>query len=937
MLTQAKASPDITNYLTYILCKSPSVGLSEEHLLLARSSAAVNLKNVVISKYKALSAEKQAYIRSSVLLSVRDPKLQIRNLVGNIITEIVRHGGVMGWPEVYSELFSLAGNLKGSSSPQEQEGAMSALAKICEDNKKALDRDYSGQRPLDSFLPRLYDLTTSQEPKIRALALECINIFIPHKSKAILSSIDTLKRHLFQLANDTSEDVRRYVCRSFVQLVFIKPETVLPHMGDLVDYMISQQRSTNESEVSLEAAEFWLAVGESEALHASLLPFLGKIVPSLLEHMVYSEEDIARLEGERDDAEEDDREQDLKPQFAKPKRVLNSSQSTANGSNGTGAGAGPRAEGDTLSEGEVEDREDEGEEDPEDEWNLRKCSAAALDNLAGVHPAQVFEISLPYLKTNLQHTNWPNREAAVLAFGAVAQGCQDVILPYVPELVPFFLTLLQDSEPVVRKITCWTLGRYTELVVKIRDEAQSAHYLEMIIDGILKKMVDRNKSVQEGAASAFSTLEDTAKSRLTKYCKPIVQQFVRCFDLYKDRNMFILYDCVQTLAEHVGPALAHPELQSILMPALIHRWEKIPDESRELFPLLECLAYVAIAMRDYFSPYAVPIFRRCIRIIHQHLKQNIVAASNEHLDRPDKDFLITSLDLLSSIIQALPKPKSEELVQSTEPKMLDLLHYCMQDSENDVRQSSYALLGDCAIEIFPLLQPALPNMLPVLIRQLDIASMPDEEAEAAFAVINNACWSCGEIARQEKKGMQPHVGSLYGYLFTIITSPGVPVSVTENAAIALGRLGTYYFESLAPRLAEFAKPFLQSLERVEANNEKGQAFLGFNRTISLNPSAMGDCLVEYLQAAAELLGSKCYEDDLRQSLQQVRPPFSLLFFACVANLLRSCLATRAFFLTLMPLSGNFRQRSRRIYALPSICDESSNFSPRSALRPLKAT
>ena len=884
MLTQAKASPDITNYLTYILCRAPSVGLSEEHLLLTRSSAAVNLKNLVISKYKALPLEKQAYIRSSVLLSVGDPKLQIRNLVGNIITEIVRQGGVMGWPGVFSDLFSLAGNLNGSSSRQEQEGAMSALAKICEDNRKALDRDYSGERPLDSFLPRLYDLTDSQEPKIRALALECINIFIPQKSKAILSSIDTLKSHLFRLADDRSGDVRRYVCRSFVQLVFIKPETILPHMGELVFYMMSQQQETSEPEVSIEAAEFWLAIGESEALHAGLFPFLGKIVLTLLRHMVYSEDDIIRLEGERDDAEEEDREQDLQPQFAKSKRGLNSGLSAANGSNDTGAGAGSRPEEDKLSEGEIEEPEDDGEEDPEDEWNLRKCSAAALDNLAGVYPRHVFEISLSVLKDNLQHTNWPKREAAVLAFGAVAQGCQDVILPYVPELVPFFITLLEDSEPVVRKITCWALGRYTELVIKIRDEAQMAHYLEMIIDGILKKMVDRNKSVQEGAASAFSTLEDTAQARLTKYCKPIAQQFVRCFDIYKDRNMFILYDCVQTLAEHVGPALAHPELQSILMPALIHRWEKIPDESRELFPLLECLAYVAIAMADFFSPYAVPIFRRCIRIIHQHLKQNIVAANNEHLDRPDKDFLITSLDLLSSIIQALPKPKSEELVQSTEPKMLDLLLYCMQDTENDVRQSSYALLGDSAIEIFPLLQPALPTLLPVLIKQLDIASMPDEEAEAAFAVINNACWSCGEIARQEKKGMEPHIASLYGHLFTIITSPGVPISVTENAAIALGRLGLYYFETLAPHLAEFAKPFLQSLERVEANNEKGQAFLGFNRIISLNPSAMGDCLVGYLQAAAELLESKCYEDDLRPSLQQVRAHVNFFFVACIANM-----------------------------------------------------
>ena len=55
----------------------------------------------------------------------------------------------------------------------------------------------------------------------------------------------------------------------------------------------------------------------------------------------------------------------------------------------------------------------------------------------------------------------------------------------------------------------------------------------------------------------------------------IVQQFVKCFEMYKDRNMLILYDCVQTLAEHVGPALADDKLVAILMPALIHRWNKV--------------------------------------------------------------------------------------------------------------------------------------------------------------------------------------------------------------------------------------------------------------------------------------------------------------------------------------------------------------------------
>lgn len=77
-----------------------------------------------------------------------------------------------------------------------------------------------------------------------------------------------------------------------------------------------------------------------------------------------------------------------------------------------------------------------------------------------------------------------------------------------------------------------------------------------------------------------------------------------------------------------------------------------------------------------------------------------------------------------------------------------------QDPNNDVRQSSYALLGDCAIYVFPQLQPYLPRIMGNLIEQLDMAKAgadADElgSTDTAYSVVNNACWSCGEIALKQ--------------------------------------------------------------------------------------------------------------------------------------------------------------------------------------------
>lgn len=877
MLTQAKSSPDVTNYLAYIFSTRASLellNLSSDDVNLIRSSAAINLKNSVKTSYKRLSGNGQAYVRNSALSCLADPNPQIRNFAGTVITEIVQRGGVLGWPELLPELLSLASNERGNASLVAQEGAMGALAKVCEDNKKLLDKEYQGQRPLDVIVPRLLEITASPIAKVRAFALASINSFIPQKSQAILSSIDALLARLFQLANDPSDEVRRNVCRSFVQIIDIRPDKILPHMAGLVDYMVLQQRNSDDPELALDAAEFWLCIGENEKLCATLGPYLTQIVPVLLESMVYDEEDMMRLEGGLDDAEVEDRAEDLKPQFAKAKN------NRAIATNGHVIGVNGEAaktivdilvdDGDALSEGELEEDDDDGGVDVEDRWNLRKCSAAALDVLASTFHQPVFAITLPYLKDNLRHHDWPNREAAVLAIGAVADGCMDAVMPHLPDLVPYLISLLDDVEPVVRLITCWALGRYSGWASHLDNIDDKKRYFEPMMEGILNRMLDKNKRVQESAASAFANLEEKATKELTPYCAPIIQQFVQCFDKYKDRNMFILYDCVQTLAEHVGPVLASQDLIDLLMPAIIQRWSKVSDQSQELFPLLECLSYVATALGDAFAPFAVHIFARCVRIIHQNLEQYLLAINNEPMDKPSKDFLVTSLDLLSAIIQALDAAKSGELVISSQPRFFELLMVCMEDPSNDVRQSSYALLGDCAVNIFPQLQPYLQSLLPILIQQLDLDNVRDEDIDTGFSVINNACWSCGEIAMNEKQGMAPYVEKLYHRLMSIISNPEIPISVNENAAIALGRFGVDCSDALAPHLGEFAKSFLQIIEPVDNTDEKGHAFLGFNRTVEKNPQAMEDCLLEYFKASVAYSKNNYYHESIRASFQRVR-------------------------------------------------------------------
>lgn len=870
MLIQATSSPDYVNYITFIFCTPqtpPAVGLDENTYSMVRFAAAMNLKTKIRVAYNTIPQPSLAYIKSATLIGLRDANSSVRNSAGSIITELVSQAGLLAWPEVLHELLTLVENTAGDVPLVAQEAAMSALAKVCEDNRKILDRDYQGQRPLDVIVPKLLEFTSSESARVRSTALTTIHVFLPNRPQALVGSMDLFLSQLFQLANDQNPEVRKTVCQSFVQLVDFAPERLIPHLEGLVSYVIMQQQNQEDPELALDAAEFWLVAGEQQALQQPLGPYMPKIIPVLLQSMIYEEDDAIRLAGDEDDADLEDREEDLKPQFAKSKgaRLETSKPQQPNGNAAPDANAD-----DDLSEGEIEDSE--FGDDPEDEWTLRKCSAAALDVFSNVYHQPIFEIILPYLKETLRHAQWPHREAAVLTLGAVADGCMTAVTPHLPELVPYLISLLEDAQPVVRQITCWCLGRYSEWASHLADPSDKARYFEPTMEGILRRMLDRNKKVQEAAASAFATLEEKSDSNLVPYCEPILRQFVQCFGKYKDRNMYILYDCVQTLGECVMGELAQPHLVDILMPALIDRYNKVSDESQELFPLLECLGYIAAAYGDAFAPFAPPLFQRCIKIIYENLQQYLAAANNPHLDEPDKDFLVTSLDLLSAIIQAIDPQKSGQLVANSQPRFFDLMSFCLEDPNYEVRQSSYALLGDCAINIFPQLEPFIPNVMPVLIKQLDLDLIPDDDRHTGFSVLNNACWSCGEIAVNEKAALTPYADKLYHGLLIIINNEEIVDSVNENAAMAMGRLGLCCSDQLAPRLGEYADSFLKSMAKIEFTREKASAFLGFNQVVMKNPQAMEACLARYFQSIAAFPSKTLNQEDYRDiqsSFQQV--------------------------------------------------------------------
>lgn len=197
------------------------------------------------------------------------------------------------------------------------------------------------------------------------------------------------------------------------------------------------------------------------------------------------------------------------------------------------------------------------------------------------------------------------------------------------------------------------------------------------------------------------------------------------------------------------------------------------------------------------------------------------------LEEPDKDFMIVALDLLSGIVQAL-NTDAEPLVASTNPPVVQLLSLCIQDEVAEVRQSTYALLGDLAISCFEHIRAVVPQFMPLLLQQID----PQAEH---LSVCNNATWAAGEIALKWGAEIRDYVDPLLQRLFPLMVNPQIQRTLLENVAITIGRIGLVCPALVAPHLELFIQPWLTALTPIRDNEEKSTAFSGLCEMIKANP------------------------------------------------------------------------------------------------------
>ena len=826
-LQQCASVPDFNNYLAFILTRGE--GAPEE----VRQTAGLLLKNNLKSGWRAASGENKVFIQNALLQSLGHPVRFLRHTVGTCVSMIARAAGPTGWPEMYPALADAIAAETASANPNLLDGGLDAVYKVCEELNGRLDVPVPNMpegSPAGLLLPKLLALVSgatgagAAETAARRGGLGAINLMVPSWPHSHAHLMDAYLRGLFALALDTDSGVRKEVCSGIVSLLYRAPEKLAPNMREVIAYMI-ERTSDGDEDVALESCEFWAAFCEADLERDTvevLREFTPKLIPMLLTNMKYAEDDEEVIAAEEDEANAGraDRDQDVRPSF-KGRR-----------DRGDGASSGGVSGSAAADDGD-ETYYDAGEDDDDDaQWNLRKSSANGLDVMSNVFGDELLGMILPIVEQRFRESDWRLRESAILAVGAVSEGCDAGLTPFLPQLIEFLVPSLEDPRPMLRATACWTLSRFARYTAQLAfaarpgdpppaTAAQGRAFVERILGGLLRRVGDKNKHVQAAACGALATLLGECREDIAPWLGPTASTLGQAIASYGRKNLRCALDAAATLADSGGDALKDPAVARALLGPLLQKWESGGDAQADLYQLLECVTSVTMGVGLGAQEFAAPMFSRALALARRAL----VARDAADCDAYEPDHVVCALDLLSGICDGVGAGAAS-LVASDPDGVREAIAKAVADAESPgVRRSAFALVGDVAKA-----PGAAAHLAPMLAHIVDAAAANLEPGMVQawnMGACNNACWSAGEMAMAfPPETLAPHAPRLAGAFCRVLSQTMVHRSLGENAAIALGRFALRCPDHIKQGFAELVTPWCGALRRLRDGVEKEHAFAG---------------------------------------------------------------------------------------------------------------
>lgn len=252
-----------------------------------------------------------------------------------------------------------------------------------------------------------------------------------------------------------------------------------------------------------------------------------------------------------------------------------------------------------------------------------------MDRLANKLGGQIIlPATFAWIPQMMSSTAWRDRHAALMAISAISEGCRDLMVGELDQVLTLVIPALQDPHPRVRYAGCNALGQMSTDFAGTMQEK----YHSIVLPSIIPVLGGPEPRVQAHAAAALVNFcEEAERKVLEPYLADLLQHLLQLLRSEKRYVQEQALSTIATIADSAETAFAH--YYDTLMPLLFNVLKE--EQSKEYRLLrakaMECATLIALAVgKEKMGQDALNLVQ-----LLGHIQQNIVDA-----DDPQSQYLL---------------------------------------------------------------------------------------------------------------------------------------------------------------------------------------------------------------------------------------------------------------------------------------------------------
>lgn len=219
-----------------------------------------------------------------------------------------------------------------------------------------------------------------------------------------------------------------------------------------------------------------------------------------------------------------------------------------------------------------------------------QCMDRLANKLGG---SVILAPTFSWLPRMINSAAWRDRHAALMAISAISEGCRDLMLGELQQVLNLVVPALKDPHPRVRWAGCNALGQMsTDFAPTMQRE-----YYDTILKTIIPVLDSPEARVKSHAAAALVNFcEEAEKSVLEPYLDDLLSHL---FNLLQNEKRFVQEQALSTIATIADAAeQAFGKYYDTLMPLLVNVLRRETEKEYRLLraKAMECATLIALAV-----------------------------------------------------------------------------------------------------------------------------------------------------------------------------------------------------------------------------------------------------------------------------------------------------------------------------------------------------